>query len=1057
VVKNLKWLSLILIFIIASSVLSFFKEITRVDAQNDILIDYEKEKLESLFTFTEMEDGYYISGYKGNETYLQIPDYYNGKKVTGIINGTDDITVRGSKGVFYNQRFIKIDFGNNLNYIGRGSFNKCESLTEIIVPDNVTQIDNYAFYNCTNLSKIDLPKTLNYVGFDAFANTAWYNKTLKQDDKQNEVYYQEYNSETNSYDNTMLFKVLELNTENSTSYVVKEGTRLIASQVFLSNIPLKEMFIPNTVECIGNTLLAPPPYKVQNLSSIRLDYLNCQLRITENGNIVSKEKREEFFRNVILGEYTFAKVGEEHQSATYLEGNLTSFSSGAQAGTLTITVQENTTRIIKKAFYSQKSIKEIIIPESVNYIGVEAFKGCQNLQKVTFAGSGEVIIDSSAFEGCTSLTTIVGGENIVDIGCKAFSGCTKLNGISLGNVVIRNKAFFGCNELANVIQKSEMQIKRICQDAFSGTALYSSQAENVTIGNFLIKYNGNATELVVENNLADYVFEGTKLQEVTINENVYLGEGAFSECIKLQEVTFNNNDVSDFCFENCTKLDTINGKVNSIGDFAFVKTKITSFKSESLKEIGSFAFYDSSLQNIDICTATLNDYALFGTKELSQISATGSLLYTVKDNVLYSQDNQLLILYPASLAASTITLNGHTIYKGAFSFCKNVPVIEGNVSEIADRAFYGASVIFNATETKKLGYKAFYNSKIEQLSLIDLEEIADKSLNYCTSLTSLDISSNKITLPLGVLKGCSNLTDLTCGLNRQGNQDYKMHLGYVFGLDFYEGAEVVEQKYESAFKKVYYMPKLQNVAITSGKVGFGALMNLKHLISAEISDAVSEISAYSFYGCENLENVILSKNVTVLPMYVFSNCSSLKGINGANQANIEKVEFIGQYAFNRCNQLNSIVIGENLKASAIWSGAFSNCSNLINVSIASYKFFDVDNGNNTYGGLFDKAQNVVVQGEALTLEQIEDLKSLKIVGQGSKFKRFLKENKVLLLCLLVVLFAVCFIFVYPLIKKRIKFETVDEYGRPVVRHRHHHRKKHHHRRHHHHEHRRKEE
>ena len=43
-VKNLKWLSLILIFVIASSVLSFFKEITRVDAQNDILIDYEKEK-----------------------------------------------------------------------------------------------------------------------------------------------------------------------------------------------------------------------------------------------------------------------------------------------------------------------------------------------------------------------------------------------------------------------------------------------------------------------------------------------------------------------------------------------------------------------------------------------------------------------------------------------------------------------------------------------------------------------------------------------------------------------------------------------------------------------------------------------------------------------------------------------------------------------------------------------------------------------------------------------------------------------------------------------------
>ncbi len=62
-------------------------------------------------------------------------------------------------------------------------------------------------------------------------------------------------------------------------------------------------------------------------------------------------------------------------------------------------------------------------------------------------------IGSNAFEGCTSLTSVTIGNSVTDIGEYAFYGCTSLASVTIPDSVtyIGYRAFHHCNSLVSVI------------------------------------------------------------------------------------------------------------------------------------------------------------------------------------------------------------------------------------------------------------------------------------------------------------------------------------------------------------------------------------------------------------------------------------------------------------------------------------------------------------------------------------------------------------------------------------------------------------------------------
>lgn len=65
-----------------------------------------------------------------------------------------------------------ISDGNGKSYtvtkIGEWAFNKCNSLTEVTIPNTVIEIDHQAFYYCSNLKKVTIHKGVKTIGPTAF-------------------------------------------------------------------------------------------------------------------------------------------------------------------------------------------------------------------------------------------------------------------------------------------------------------------------------------------------------------------------------------------------------------------------------------------------------------------------------------------------------------------------------------------------------------------------------------------------------------------------------------------------------------------------------------------------------------------------------------------------------------------------------------------------------------------------------------------------------------------------------------------------------------------------
>lgn len=455
--------------------------------------------------------------------------------VSGKLNGSDikliremattgsltDLNIQNSKLVsggdpYYNTSFDSYTTKDNV--IGDYMFNKCKKLITLILPNNVSLIENFAFdgcenlksltipancmeikmmaiYNCKRLENVSLPMNLSNIDDTNFSQCP---KLVGISVNSDNIYYKSDNGVLYTKNGLTLLRYPIGKSE--TSYTIPSGVVTIGSYAFYHS-NLESIIIPSSVTTIENTAFGncknlakiDIPNSVTKIGMMAFD--NCsKLSTVKLSDNVSEIKMMTFSYCTSLQTFTFGKNVSE------IDG--TAFSGCASLKSFEVDEGNPMLSSIEGVLYTKDGKKLLkcpialysnsyAVPDGVEIIAEYAFQKCQNIEKFTLPES-LTTIETSAFSNC-SMTTILLPPTLNFIGWMAFEECDKLETFIIPDAVteIPMMMLSGCDNLSYVYLPSG--IKNVDISAFNRCKRLStiySDITDITSVEFKESYDG---------------------------------------------------------------------------------------------------------------------------------------------------------------------------------------------------------------------------------------------------------------------------------------------------------------------------------------------------------------------------------------------------------------------------------------------------------------------------------------------------------------------------------------------------------------------------------------
>ena len=393
------------------------------------------------------------------------------------------------------------------------------------------------------------------------------------------------------------------------SVTVEEGITKIANSAFL-DCNITEIRLPTSLEKIDADALS--------MTDIE------EIIIPENSKLCA------FYVTNYFRKLPWYK--NQPNGPVYL-GNMLLEYKGTMPVNTTVTVKNGTYAINENAFYNQKNMVEIIVPDSVERIGYNAFYGTEwfndkpyyepvyigkvlyfynfpwrpaedyDIKDELVIPEGIVSISSTAFSGHCTFKNIVLPDSLEHIGDQAFAQCYYLEKITVNQNSslkhIEDAAFFECNNLtAPDFPKS---LERIGINAF----LFCEKLENISIPSSVKDIGLTAFE---PNTLETFVVDSDSPYYCTDENGILYSKDKTTVFASYQKITV----------EEIILPDT----VKKIGAQAFVTSPAKRFVlPDSVEEIGFEAFGESSVESINIPYGVkrINDYSFNSCMKIKEI------------------------------------------------------------------------------------------------------------------------------------------------------------------------------------------------------------------------------------------------------------------------------------------------------------------------------------------------------------------------------------------------------------------------------------------------------
>lgn len=724
---------------------------------------------------------------------------------------------------------------NGVSNIGASVFSGCLGLTSVTIPNSVTKIDASAFKGCSGLTSVTIPNSVTSIGASAFADS-------------------------------------KLNSVTIGSGVLSIGGGAFPS---ISGKPKKVIWLTNT-----------PPSDYINAEGI-INYVANDLYTSLHNKIVYP-----FLSSIFDVEgIKYVPVSPSERTCDAIDCCYDTSAVNIHIGKTTsykgIELQVKNVR--PYICYQNSDIKDVLL-DFEGDVPEYAFYGCKNLMSATISNRGNV--DESAFANASlnGMLTITNDGNIKKSAFSGINGSFQANVNNTGNIA--ENAFKGSAGMTSLTVNDK--VTDLGEQSFYGcTGLSTADISNQgNIGKSAFA-GSKINETLTVNNAGN--IETSAFSEISgsftanVNNTGSIAISAFSKSTGITSLTVSNKvkELGDNSFYGCTGLTTVTiSNQGNIGESAFKSSKINgTLTINNLGDIKSSAFRDV----IGSFTANINNTGSISTSTFE--GASGITALEIGNNVTNLGDNA----FKSCSELQTAVLGDRIVSIGesAFNGCSSLQSINipNAVTSLGAYAFSECSQMISA----KIG--------------TGITAILTHSFSGCSSMTEVQIGPNVQSIGESTFSGCSSLPTIIIpeAVNSIGD--------YTFGGCRSLNIVIMKEKASeltlgcNGKNPMFVDCPLDSVFIgrnisypTESNQGYSPFYRNTSLRSIHISDVETEVSPNEFYGCTNLKNVRLGDGITDIGNWAFSGCSSIDFFSfGSNLKNI------GKEAFSDCTAMTKLI------------------------------------------------------------------------------------------------------------------------------------------------------